>query len=145
MLRAGAEEDSMVCTGTRKIRDLVRYCTLRPNRLFGGADNGSGGAGTRTLGCSKNRWAGFDGRGGTWGGWGEPTTRCGRWWLNCGSGRKYKRCCGETRSWASAFTLGSAARSILRYGSGGTSGSYQFGRSRSCPASPTDAGSRDGS
>jgi hypothetical protein len=35
------------------------------NHLFLGSDDGSGGAGIRTLACSKNRWADFEGQGGT--------------------------------------------------------------------------------
>jgi hypothetical protein len=35
------------------------------NHLSLGLDAESGGAGIRTLGCSKNRWEDFDGQGGT--------------------------------------------------------------------------------
>jgi hypothetical protein len=46
------------------------------NRPFGGLDDGSRGAGIRTLDCSKNLWEDFDEEGGS--GWlGEPTTRYG--------------------------------------------------------------------
>jgi hypothetical protein len=34
-------------------------------------DDRSGGAGIRTLGCAKIRWANFSGEDGTWGGWGR--------------------------------------------------------------------------
>jgi hypothetical protein len=37
-------------------------CNQKPPNL-GGLDDRSGGAGIRTLGCSKNRWEDFDGEG----------------------------------------------------------------------------------
>ena len=47
------------------------FVRLRSKRLFWGLDDGSSGAGIRTLGCAKIRWANFNGEDGTGGGW-EP-------------------------------------------------------------------------
>jgi hypothetical protein len=48
-------------------------------RWFGLRVAESSGAGTCTLGCSKNLWEDFDGEGGTWGGW-FPTDPPRRLW-----------------------------------------------------------------
>jgi hypothetical protein len=66
----GVEPHATVALGYQFESTTFVFCSpTAENAHSWGLGDGSSGAGTPTLGCSKNRWVDFEGWGGTVGGW----------------------------------------------------------------------------